>query len=73
MHGFSLNCQKRVLPWFEHIIPCGFADRTVTSLESEISGNKELGLSSVSKRLIDTFGTTFDTEMKELRSLEIYD
>lgn len=31
IHGFGLNCSTD-LSWFEAIVPCGLADRTVTSL-----------------------------------------
>lgn len=34
MHGFALNI-KTDLSMFEHIIPCGIADKPVTSLENE--------------------------------------
>ena len=35
-HGFGLNCDTD-LTWFDAIIPCGLADRSVTSL-SEVAG-----------------------------------
>ena len=35
-HGFGLNCDTD-LTWFDAIVPCGLADRSVTSL-SEVAG-----------------------------------
>ncbi len=34
MHGFALNANTD-LRWFDHINPCGFADRGVTSIANE--------------------------------------
>ena len=39
MHGFALNVNTD-LEYFKHINPCGFTDKTVTSIEKEL-GNKQ--------------------------------
>ena len=35
MHGFALNVEDAVKPWFNHIVACGLADVHATTLESE--------------------------------------
>eukprot|EP01147_Barroeca_monosierra_P004202 gene4202-6548_t len=37
-HGFALNCNTD-LSWFSNIVPCGIADKTVTSLSNELGRN----------------------------------
>lgn len=38
MHGVSLNCNIN-LDWFEHIVPCGIEEKSVTSLSRELGQN----------------------------------
>ncbi|KAI8990801.1 hypothetical protein BDF20DRAFT_792668, partial [Mycotypha africana] len=33
-HGLALNCNTD-LKWFEHIVPCGLSDKSVTSISKE--------------------------------------
>jgi len=48
MHGFALNILKTSLPPFAHITPCGIANVTITSLETESS--RPLSLAKVTAR-----------------------
>jgi hypothetical protein len=79
MHGFSLNCKEKMLPWFKHINPCGFADKGVTSLESELSKNNnthlDIDMEETTKRVIEIFGRTFESEMVDYRDkkVDVYD
>ena len=41
MHGFAFNINTG-LDYFSHIIPCGIADKKVTSLEVELGRNVEM-------------------------------
>ncbi len=57
MHGFALNVTTD-LSYFNHINPCGFVDRTVTSIQRETGSQsidmesvKELVLSNLEKKL----------------------
>jgi lipoyl(octanoyl) transferase len=56
-HGFALNVSTD-LGYFDLIIPCGIADRGVTSIE-KLTGRR-IPLSAVEDRLIEHFGTVFD-------------
>ncbi|MEA3511498.1 MAG: lipoyl synthase, partial [Actinomycetota bacterium] len=63
-HGFSINVAPD-LEFFEHIIPCGIPDRSVTSL-SEITG-RAIGMESVVEALIpraaDVFGAVPEVQL----------
>lgn len=41
MHGFAFNVNTD-LSYFEHINPCGFTDKGVTSLEKELGGKQDI-------------------------------
>eukprot|EP00730_Choanoeca_flexa_P012498 TRINITY_DN4331_c0_g1_i3.p1 TRINITY_DN4331_c0_g1~~TRINITY_DN4331_c0_g1_i3.p1 ORF type:complete len:154 (+),score=18.38 TRINITY_DN4331_c0_g1_i3:327-788(+) len=63
-HGFALNCNTD-LSWFNHIVPCGIVDKSVTSLskETDTSITIDQGLEAVQP----TFSSVFD------RPLELVD
>ncbi|MFT5479737.1 MAG: lipoyl(octanoyl) transferase [bacterium] len=52
MHGFALNVNSD-LTYFNHIVPCGIADKSVTSMA------KELGKEVDFNKVIDTYTKTF--------------
>jgi lipoyl(octanoyl) transferase len=56
MHGFALNVNTD-LKYFQHIVPCGINDKSVTSI-SRLVGNK-VDLKHVIKELVDRFEQVF--------------
>ena len=56
-HGFAFNVNTR-LEDFQLIVPCGIADRGVTSLRERIG--KELSVEEVEEQIIRRFGEVFD-------------
>jgi lipoyl(octanoyl) transferase len=59
-HGLALNVDVD-LAWFERIVPCGIADRGVTSIE-RLLGDAP-ALPEVAERLVAHFGEVFGREM----------
>ncbi len=57
MHGFAFNVNSD-LSYFENIIPCGIADKKVTSLKKELG--KELDLEDVKKRVLIHIAKLFE-------------
>src|SRR6266404_1352178 len=74
-HGFALNVNPD-LESFKMIVPCGIADKAVTSMEQELGGveNKTLGrkleMEAVSHAITRQFGQVFGTQILWLESLE---
>jgi lipoyl(octanoyl) transferase len=59
-HGLALNIDVD-LAWFEHIVPCGIAERGVTSMQQLLG--EAPPLREVSERLAQHFGQVFGREM----------
>lgn len=57
MHGFALNINTD-LAYFQHINPCGFVDKGVTSLEKELGEKQDFVAVQkvVLQKLIEVFG-----------------
>jgi lipoyl(octanoyl) transferase len=58
LHGFALNCTTD-LSWYGAIVPCGLADRGVTSL-SELAGRR-ITVEDALPRVAHRFGEVFDS------------
>lgn len=56
MHGFALNVNTD-LTYFNHINPCGFTDKGVTSLQKELG--KDIDMDEVKKKYVVEFEKIF--------------
>lgn len=57
MHGIALNVNTD-LNYFNHIVPCGIADKSVSSMEKEL--NREVDISKVQEALQQNMANIFD-------------
>ncbi|MFN2543486.1 MAG: lipoyl(octanoyl) transferase LipB [Actinomycetota bacterium] len=62
LHGFALNCDVD-LAWFDAIVPCGLADRGVTSL-SRLTG-RDVPVEEMSPLVARHFGDVFGSSVEE--------
>ena len=64
MHGLALNACVD-LSHFEHIVPCGIADRRVTSIDKELLERKidSVQLADVQRLLLEHFADVFDVHL----------
>ncbi|MFO0414751.1 MAG: lipoyl(octanoyl) transferase LipB, partial [Bacteroidota bacterium] len=60
MHGFALNVNTD-LSYFNHIIPCGIANKEVASLDQELK--RSLDMDEVKRRIIIHFENVFETRL----------
>jgi len=68
-HGFALNVNTD-LDLFKLIIPCGIADKPVTSMAAELGEEKPPTMEAVSQSLTRQFGNVFGTQILWLESLD---
>lgn len=61
MHGFALNVNTD-LNFFNYIIPCGIADKQVTSVQKEL--DHYVNVNEIKKVVIKKFEEVFDAEIK---------
>jgi len=66
MHGFAFNINTD-LNYFKHINPCGFTDRSVTSLQKEIG--KIVDINEVKEKLKSNFSAIFEVKLGSAEKL----
>ncbi len=60
MHGFALNV-KTDLSYFDHIVPCGITNKSVSSMSKLL--NKPIELDDVKNSITKHFGDVFDVKI----------
>ncbi|MBS1581425.1 MAG: lipoyl(octanoyl) transferase, partial [Bacteroidetes bacterium] len=65
MHGFAFNVNTD-LAYFRNIVPCGIADKGVTSMQQELG--KPVDIDAVKARLKLELADLFDVELAEAQA-----
>lgn len=68
-HGFALNVTTDLRD-FNWIVPCGIADRGVTSLEVEVPSGSEVSMALAADSVARNFGRIFDCQVLASASVE---
>ncbi|MBY0425999.1 MAG: lipoyl(octanoyl) transferase LipB [Cytophagales bacterium] len=63
MHGIGLNVNTN-LEYFNHIVPCGISDKSVTSIQQEIGSNVDMD--EVIEVFLENFTESFNCNMVNL-------
>ena len=67
LHGFALNVDLDLRP-FADIVPCGLADRGVTSLQQECA--LPIAFSDVERAVVENVASIFEARMEDVRDGE---
>ena len=70
MHGFAMNVNTD-LSYFDHIVPCGIQNKSVTSLSKML--NRKVDEEEVKQKLLKNFSEVFDVDIvtgKKLPAME---
>lgn len=66
MHGFALNVNTE-LDFFNYIVPCGIADKGVTSMQKELG--REVPLQEVENVIVRHFAEVFEAQIFETNTI----
>lgn len=66
MHGFALNVNTD-MSFFNHIVPCGITDKSVTSIQQELG--REIDINEVKALLKKEFEAVFNVKLEEAEQL----
>jgi lipoyl(octanoyl) transferase len=66
MHGFALNVNTN-LDYFNHIVPCGIADKAVTSMQKELG--YVVDMKQVKEKVLKAFANVFKCSIFPLEEL----
>lgn len=70
-HGFSLNVEQTVLPWFQKIVACGLQNMEMTSIQSELGRlghpQTQVSVADIVRPAVQCFGEEFGRKMVELK------
>ena len=78
MHGFALNLEEQVLPWFKNIVVCGMKDANMTSVETELKRFRPVhepkplvnAVSHIASAAAEMFGKSFLRSVEEVSEEE---
>ncbi|RWS05432.1 lipoate-protein ligase B-like protein [Dinothrombium tinctorium] len=59
-HGVAINCNTQ-MSWFDHIVPCGIEDKSVTSLSTE--SGREITIDQTEPNFLKAFQNVFKCEL----------
>lgn len=68
MHGWGFNVNSD-LNYFGNIVPCGIADKSVTSMQQELG--RSLDLEEVKGKLLKNFAALFEAEITSVQPEEL--
>ena len=63
-HGVSINCSID-MDWFNHIVPCGFDRRQITSLTDEVSSKNVVTVEQITPIFLKYFQKIFNVDLEE--------